>query len=55
LLRVFIAEFVILRIENRAFHQDGTRSDVVRRALSMDIMCCCVEIGGGNPEKVATL
>ena len=48
-------ELFVLRIENKVGHQDGIIFTVVCKALSMDLICCCVDIGGGNPENVATL
>lgn len=54
LLRVSIAETVILRIVIKTLHHGGTRFDVLSRASSMDFMCCC-DIGDGKPKIVATL
>lgn len=47
--RESITEFVIFRIANRGIHHGGVELERVKRALSIDFICCWVDIGGGKP------
>jgi hypothetical protein len=53
--RVSIAEFIVLRIEKSAFHEEGTTPDVVSMALSNQSHMLLRWYQWMSPEKMATL